>query len=299
MPPPAASSGLYAQYSSPAGRVGSPSRAKSQRSTHNTTRSAQLRAAGVRLACYLNSEVDSGRSTIVQLPAECDTLAEVIPKIQQRMQLEKKMLYACELFLPSGEIIKSFKTLQEAAAADSPIIVGCGEPFDPLRIPNGMLEFHLNGGGRKAVKSVHKELQDKRKQERAVRAQTVREAGHGFTNEATVVARTQHVEANREQYRLARQRYMQGLAYTAQQQEELLQSVYQNVAYSRMEQEESRETREYNERERRERLRLERQQQEDDLRMAREAEMDRVQSLHDKVKAGPAGEHQGGWGWKW
>ena len=76
---------------------------------HNGTRTTRLRAGGVKLSCYVNTEVDRGRATVISLPEDCDTLAEVMPMIQKMMQLDKRMLYAAELYLPSGEKIITWK----------------------------------------------------------------------------------------------------------------------------------------------------------------------------------------------
>ena len=122
---PAAS--LYDQYMSP-----SDARHKLG---HGETRTARLRATGVKLSVYLNTEVDRGRATVISLPEDCDTLGEVLPKIQQQMQLDRRMCYAAELYLPDGTRIASYKQLIDAAALDTAIIVGCGEPFDPSTIP--------------------------------------------------------------------------------------------------------------------------------------------------------------------
>lgn len=282
------SSSLYDQYARGTNRSASPPsraprRAKSHRG-HQTTRSAQLRAGGMRLCCYLNMEVDNGRSVIVQLPVDCDTLSEVIPKIQQRMQLDRRMMYIAELYLPTGDLITSMEQLKSAAKVDSPIIVGCGEPFDPLRVPNDMLEIHLNGGGRKAVKNVTREMRDKRVQEQHERAEHVRQAGHGVNSEAATVAREHHVEAMREQANLMRVRYMEGQAYSAQQQNELLQSVYSSVATHKLEAEASRQARNEHERERRERIQLDKQLAADEIKAARDEALALAQQQHDAIK---------------
>eukprot|EP00900_Chrysochromulina_parva_P023222 jgi/Chrpa1/5533/Chrysochromulina_OHIO_Genome00011173-RA len=285
MPPAAAGSksGLYSQYAAAAQpRPGSPQRRGNRNASgHKTTRSAVLRAAGVRLCCYLNQEMDRASSTIVQLPADCDTLEEVIPYIQKKLQLDKRMLFVAELFTPTGDLINSWDQLVQAAQTDTPIIIGCGEPFDAMRVPNALLEMHLNGGGRKAVKRVTRELKDKRLAERQDRAEMVRQAGHGVLPIAAANAREQKVESKHETANLMRQRYMQGLAYTQQQQQELLDSVYQNVTAQKMEAQESKATRAEQEAERRERLRMEKIQQQEELKRAREATMALVRRQHD------------------
>ena len=52
-------------------------------------RSSRMRAHGIKITCYLNTECDRGRATVIHLPDECDTLGEVLPKIQHRMQLRR------------------------------------------------------------------------------------------------------------------------------------------------------------------------------------------------------------------
>ena len=110
---------------------------------HKHTKSSRLRTTVVKLSCYLNGEADHSRATVIRLPEECDTLGEVLPKIQQQMQLDKRMSYAAQLFLPNGDEISTYKALIDAAALDTAIIVACGEPFDPSSIPYDLLEFHL------------------------------------------------------------------------------------------------------------------------------------------------------------
>ena len=78
-------------------------------------------------------------------------MGEVLPKIQARMLLDKRMLYASELFLPDGTKISSYDVLVDTARRDTAVIVGCGEPFDPQCIPPSMLSVHLQGGGRDAA----------------------------------------------------------------------------------------------------------------------------------------------------
>ena len=272
----------------PAQGASKPRRRPTKHSTtpkHSTTRAAALRSGGVKLCCYLNAD-ERASSTIVALPMDCDTIAEVLSHIQKRMQLERRMLFATELFMPTGTLIKTYAQLAEAAKHDTPIIVGCGEPFDALRVPNDLLEFHLNGGGRTAVKQVTRELKDRRKHDRVRRAERVREAGHGSTPEAAILARELHVDAMHEKADTVRQRYMEGLIARTAQQRELLNSVHQNVAIQRMEAEESRQAQRDYHRERADRLAQEREVQDDDLARVRDETMQRVQQLHDTVRAG-------------
>ena len=96
------STSLFDRY---AGGSPSSSPTRRRRIGHMTTKTAHLRANGTKLACYLNTECNCGRTTIIHLPEECDTMGEVLPKIQARMQLDSRMLYASELFLPNGDKI--------------------------------------------------------------------------------------------------------------------------------------------------------------------------------------------------
>lgn len=139
--------GLYERYA-PSSRGG-------QIVGHSPTRSSRIRSQGLRLTCYLNGEVSTTRAHIVHLPDECDTLGEVLPKIQSLMHLEKKLLYAAELYLPDGTKIDTFRMLVEAADKDAAIIVACGESFDATTVPYELLEFYLHGGGRKRSSASH------------------------------------------------------------------------------------------------------------------------------------------------
>jgi hypothetical protein len=108
------SASLYDQYMSP-------SEARANRKVdHGETRTTRLRSTGVKLSCYLNTEVDRGRATVISLPEECDTLGEVLPKIQQQMQLDKRMCYAAELYLPDGSKIATYKALIDAVRTTRP-----------------------------------------------------------------------------------------------------------------------------------------------------------------------------------
>ena len=119
--------------------------------------------------------------------------------------------------------------LVDAAALDTAIIVGCGEPFDPSTIPYDILEFHLQGGGRAAAKKVKKQLQDKRQQESNERADTVRASGHGLDSKAAITSRYQNKEEHREQAAMQRQEYMEQLMYRAAQQKDLMDRVHHSA----------------------------------------------------------------------
>ena len=151
----------------------------SQRPSGNfSTFTSRLRASGIKLSCYLNTECNCGRSYMISVPERVDTLGEVFPLIQQKMGLDGRMLYAAELYLPDGQKITSWKMLREASDIDTAIIVGCGEPFDTSTVPQSMLSFHMHGGGRTAPKVVKKELAEKKMRAAQLKADQVRASGH-------------------------------------------------------------------------------------------------------------------------
>jgi hypothetical protein len=198
--------GLYERY------VPRPSSRSTVRSVgHSPTRSSRIRSQGTKLACYLNGFASSGGATMIHLPAECDTLGEVLPKIQQLMHLDKKILYAAELFLPDGTKIDNFPMLISHADNHTAIIVGCGEAFDPTTVPFDLVEAYLNGGGREGPRRVNRQLAEKRLQSRHMQADSVRASGHGvFPNSvASVTARSSTVASNAELAAEMRHEYME------------------------------------------------------------------------------------------
>ena len=200
-----------------------------------------LRATGQKLTCYLNCENAGGMATTVKLPEECDTLEEVLIKVQARMQLDQRMLYASELYDVHGNVVRNMRQLSQLSLVDAPIMVGCGEPFDPTRIPFDLLELQKEGGGRKGSKKVHNNLREKRLATLREKAEKVREAGHGINSEAVAIARLNNVAQNREHVEEMRHKYMESLLIRAAQQEDLLVSVKTNMALHKMEAAESRQ----------------------------------------------------------
>ena len=116
---------------------------------HSPTRTSRLRSHILKLSCYLNGEADRGRATICRLPLECDTLGEVLPKIHKRLDLDKRIAYAAELFLPDGTKIKTYQELEDAAENDHAIIVGCGmmgsEPYAHTIPTSSARKFRKDG----------------------------------------------------------------------------------------------------------------------------------------------------------
>ena len=297
---------------------------------HQWTRTTRLRSNGIKLNCYVNTEVNRGRATVISLPEDCDTLAEVMPKVQQCMQvricvpicvitrcaaaalpdtlnslplpqisssvgtvngpvplkqLDRRLMYAAELYLPDGQKINSFEDLEKAARLDTAIIVGCGEPFDPTSIPFDILQFYREGGGRSAAKKVKRMLQEKKREEAMDKADTVRASGHGLTPVAVITSRNANVEINRQQANIQRHEYMEQLMYRAAQEKELMDRVQQNNAMHKLEQEEARARKQEYERERFEMLAYQRQLQKEEAERKKAEMKKKMETMHKKVKS--------------
>ena len=207
---------------------------------NHQTHTSRLRAQGIKLICYLNTEVDSGRSVVVHLPEAEDTIEEVLPYIQIKMQLDKRMKYAQGLYTPDGNKIQTWDHLTSAAAAEIPIIVTCGEKFDALSVPQTMVAFQEHGGGRNAAQQTKHELQERRKKVSQQQAAAVRATGHGTQSSASKAARIEAVEKNRNQATEMRHEFMENLLVRSAQQEELVKSVKLNNERRRAEREERR-----------------------------------------------------------
>jgi hypothetical protein len=160
---------LFKEYS-PKGKLST----RSKRVGHSPTRTSRMRVNILKLNCYLNGEADRSKAAVVKLPEECDTLGEVLPMIHKRLDLNKRIAFAAELFLPDGTKISTYPELIDAAENDHAIIVTCGEAFEPTAVPYDLLEAYLHGGGRKALRSVTKELKGKQQQARIQQADTGR-----------------------------------------------------------------------------------------------------------------------------
>ncbi|KAL3898617.1 MAG: hypothetical protein SGPRY_012806, partial [Prymnesium sp.] len=140
------------------------------------TLTSKMRMQRIKLVCYVNTEVNSSRSTVVQLPESQNSMGEVIAYVQKKMQLDKRMLYAKKLYTPNGTLITNWEDLTNAAAYEIPIIVSCGEPFDPTTVPASMVAFQAHGGGRAATQLCKQELQVRRKKAAHLKADQVRKA---------------------------------------------------------------------------------------------------------------------------
>ena len=130
---------------------------------NGSTLSARLRTSGLRLMCYINTDDNSRtRSCFVSIPESTQTLKDVLAVIQRVMRLDRRFLYARQIFLPDGEVVTSYRALVDAASNDTPVIVGCGEPFNRDGVPPHMLLAHLAGTGRDAPKGIKREFEQKR-----------------------------------------------------------------------------------------------------------------------------------------
>ena len=69
-----------------------------------STNSSRLRNAGIRITCYLNTETNKTPAQAVTVPEHVHTIKELLPIIQSQMRLNKKMLFARELFCPDGKV---------------------------------------------------------------------------------------------------------------------------------------------------------------------------------------------------
>jgi hypothetical protein len=193
--------------------------------------------------------------------------------------------YAAELYLPDGKKIASWEELETWARLDTAIIVGCGEPFDPTSIPFDILEFHLQGGGRKAAKKVKHILQDKKKEEALEKADTVRSSGHGLTPIAVITSRNENIEANRQAANMQRHEYMEQLMYRAAQEKELMDRVQQNNMMHKMEMEEAKIRKQEYERERFEMLAMQRKLQKEEAEAKKAQMAAKMSAMHNKVKS--------------
>ena len=78
---------------------------------NGTTLSARLRTSGImRLMCYVNTDDRGSPAAFVPVPESMRTLKDVLAVIQRVMKLDKRFLYARQLFLPDGEVATSADT---------------------------------------------------------------------------------------------------------------------------------------------------------------------------------------------
>jgi len=270
---------------------------KSARRRCATTRSAQLRAGGIRLNCYLNCDGvgvghlggPQGHGTIVRLPVGCDTLEEVLIKTQQQLSLDSRMLYASELWKVDGTPIQTYKQLAQAAEEDAPVVVGCGEPFDGTRVPQDLLEFSREGGGRQGQQRVHKTLRERRTAALKEKAERVRVSGHGVNSEAVTIARTINIEQNREHVNEMRHKYMESLLIRAAQQESLMSSVKSNSEIHRMEAQESKARLEESRQIRMQELAAQRRLAKEEFSQKRQEALDNAKAQAAKVRSTTGG----------
>jgi len=267
----------------------------SKRVGHSPTRASRMRCGIVKVNCYLNGEADRSRAAVVKLPEECDTLGEVIPKIHKRLDLDKRIAYAAELFLPDGKKITTYKMLVDAAENDHAVIVSCGEAFDPTTVPYDLLESYLHGGGRRALSKVTKELKSKQKTAAHEKADTVRESGHGvYPNSAAVVtARSTTVESNRELAAQMRHEYMEQLMFRAEQQKLLTSTVQNNTAMRKAEHAASKQRRKEMDQERMADIADENEKERARFLEKKESLQAKIKARHNNIHSAYKNRHQG------
>jgi len=270
---------LYDQFK---GGSGSPVR----RVGHQATKTSRLRSTVLKLNCYLNTEADRSRAAVIRVPEECDTLGEVIPKIHKALDLNKRIAFAAELFLPDGTKIKNFPMLVDASDNDHAIIVTCGEAFDPTTVPYDLLEAYLHGGGRNAINKVCDELKVKQKLAAHEKADTVRSAGHGVypNSSAVVTSRSMTVQSNKEIGDTMRHEYMEQLMFRAEQQKKLTTLVQESTAMRKMETKATKERRKELEAERLEDIKAEKKAERERFLLKQAERADRIKQKHNAIK---------------
>jgi len=270
---------LYDQYAPGAS-------ARPRRVGHQSTKTSRLRSNILKLNCYLNGEADRSRCAVVKLPEECDTLGEVLPKIHKKLDLDKRIAYAAELFLPDGTKIKTYPMLVDAAENDHAIIVTCGEAFDPTTVPYDLLEAYLHGGGRLAMRKVTDELKTKQKIAAHEKADTVRADGHGVypNSSAVVTSRSMTVESNKELGAQMRHEYMEQLMFRAEQQKSLTSLIQQSTAMLKMETKATKERRKELEAERLENILREKAEDRAEFLTKKAAREARLKKKHHLIK---------------
>lgn len=165
---------------------------------HNPpTNASRLRAQGIRVPCYLNGETAKSAARMVAVPETVSTLREMLDVVQVQMRLDSKLMYARDLYMPNGDSIRTYEELRERAASSTPMIIGCGEPFDPTCIPPSMLMAFQRGGGRKANSDIKRELLERKRRAAHLKADQVRSGGHGANNSAARSARDKCADKRR------------------------------------------------------------------------------------------------------
>ena len=288
---------LFEKYSGNTSAVSTRSGSGKKKMVGNaTTRGAVLRSQGYRLTCYLNADgvgMSSiggvgGHSTIVKLPMACDTFEEVLIKIQQALHLDKRMLFASELWRLDGTPVNDYKSIQQAAEADVPLVVGCGEPFDSSNKPQDLVQILNEGGGRKGSTKLLKDIREKRVAALKEKAEKVRSEGHGTDAKAVATARLQTTEQNREQVHEMRHRYMESLLIRAAMQQDLMSTVKSNMAYQQLEKAESKARQEEQRAARLEELANERKAQKEQAHMSKVLRLERARAKADRVRSSTA-----------
>jgi len=85
-----------------------------------------------------------------------------------------------DLFLPDGTKLTTMEAVAAAAIALTTVTVGSGEAFDEFSIEPTMAVLNAQGGGRAAPLVAKRQLSDKDRKAAHLKAQHIRNAGHGM-----------------------------------------------------------------------------------------------------------------------
>uniref|UniRef100_A0A6T9LR71 Uncharacterized protein n=1 Tax=Haptolina ericina TaxID=156174 RepID=A0A6T9LR71_9EUKA len=145
--------------------------------TQKPTHTSQMLAQMIKLNCRVNGE--TGARTIA-IPDSITTMDALLSRIQNAMKLSAKMKFAKDLFLPDGTKLTTMEAVAAAAIALTTVTVGSGEAFDEFSIEPTMAVLNAQGGGRAAPLVAKRQLSDKDRKAAHLKAQHIRNAGHGM-----------------------------------------------------------------------------------------------------------------------
>lgn len=161
----------------------------------------------------------------IVVPETMQTMKELYALIQKEMRLERKMMFASSVYLPTGERLTKLSEFKAYAQQECAFIIGCGEPFDKHNVPASLVLAFQHGGGRHANNEIKKELMDKRKKAAHLKADQIRATGHGTNNSAVRQARQEAIEHNRQQAAVLRHMHMTNMLQRAAEQEAVVKTV--------------------------------------------------------------------------
>ena len=176
-----------------------------QRSTHTSQTLAQM----IRLSCRVNGETWGAR--VITVPDSITTMEALLDKINVSMKLSAKMKFARELLLPDGTKIETMEEVAAAALALTTVTVGGGEAFDEYSLEPTVAVLHAQGGGRTAPIVAKRQLSDKDRKAAQLKAQHIRNTGHGMSPLTPAVAAARQLTQNNKTQMAHRSRLEQQL----------------------------------------------------------------------------------------